>query len=338
MHLSRLLLFLISLGLVSCANQNGQLDDRNQKILADTTTTLLVQEWTKRIIKYPDDVEARIGRGKDLVDEKKYELAILDFQEAVEMSPTPENYVLWAEACLAAGKTKQALEIYKENVENHPRSVVALMELGKFNLFIQKYDEGLNYLNSVLELDESHVDARFYQGIIYKETGDTTAALKKFDKVTLIDFNNYNAWMQLGGLKSDLKDESGLDDFNKAIFLEPDLDAPYYAKGFLYQRLGKNDSAAMYYQKTIERNIRHYFAYYNMGYLLFQQEKWDLAIQHFNSALKFAPELAKAHFMLGLTNEAKGENETAIQAYNTCLEYDPEYEKAKLRLKALENT
>jgi tetratricopeptide (TPR) repeat protein len=324
--------------LASCTNQNGTQDDRNQSILSDSTTSLLVQEWTKRIIKYPNDVEARIGRGKDLIEEKKYELAILDFEEAVQLSPTPERYILWAEACLAAGKTKKALEVYKENVENHPRNEKALLELGKFYLFVQKYEDALNYLNTVVELDESHVEARFYQGIIFKEMGDTSAALKKFDKVTLIDFNNYNAWMQLGGLKSDLKDASGLDDFNKAIFLEPDLDAPYYAKGFLYQRLGKNDSAAMYYQKTIERNIRHYFAYYNMGYLLFQQEKWDLAIQHFNSALKFAPELAKAHFMLGLTNEAKGEVETAKQAYNTCLEYDSDFEKAKVRLKALENT
>ena len=69
--------------------------------------------------------------------------------------------------------------------------------------------------------------------------------------------------------------------------------------------MGRKDSAIIHYQKPIDINAQHYYAYYNTGYVMLEQNNYDRAIEHFRIAVKFAPEFAKGHYMLGLSHESK---------------------------------
>ena len=46
------------------------------RCIQDTTQSLAVQEWSKRINKYPDNDDYRYQRGMELVKDKKFKLAL----------------------------------------------------------------------------------------------------------------------------------------------------------------------------------------------------------------------------------------------------------------------
>ena len=301
-------------------------------LLSDTSMSLVIKEWSKRIAKYPKNDEYRYKRGLELASNRKFKLAIKDYDKAIELNPTSDYFIARAEALMGLNETKQALEDYNKAVELDPKNEEALLKLGQFYLFVRQFENSTNVLKKLEQTNPSSVDAQFYQGMVAKESGDTTEAIKAFQRAVQLDLLHYNSLIQLGQLYSERKDPVGLSYFRNATIADEFSDEARYGLGLLYQRLGNYDSAVVEYQKTIDLNAQHYFAYYNTGYIMFSQNNWDRAIEHFRIAIKFAPEFAKAHYMLGLSNEGKGNPDQAAVHYERCLQADPNFEAAKQRL------
>ncbi len=328
-------LALLFVGYISSCN-SGSNNANNDPLYGDTTLSLAVQEWSKRIAKYPENDEYRYGRGMELAKDKRFTLAIPDFDKAVELKPNESKYYLArAENYMGLNETKKALADYEKAVEVDSKNEKALTSLGQFYLFVRQFENSLNVFKKLEKEFPSNADGHFYQGMVQKEMGDTAAAIKSFENAVQIDLNHYNAHIQLGHMYSEQNDELGLTYFKKAIDADEYSDEAHYGLGLLYQRLGELDSAIVNYQRTIDINARHYFAYYNTGYIMFSQNNWDRAIEHFRIAIKFAPDFAKGHYMLGLSNEGKDNFDQAKVHYERCLQVDPNFELAKERLNAL---
>ena len=321
-------LIIISMMGTGCSEWFGKADANAME--NDTTLSLVIREWSKRIRQYPENDEYRYKRGLELAEAKRYDLALADMDKAIDLKPQVAQYHLGkANVLFAQNETKKALESYEEAVKVEPKNEEALLSLGRFLLFVRQFDKSELRISQLIKENPANADAWFYKGMLKKETGDTAAAIESFQQAVAIDAYNYNSLIQLGNLYSEKKDTIGLAYFHNATLVDEYSDEAWYGLGLLYQRLGRYDSAIAKYQQTINVNPSHYYAYYNTGYILFSQNNWDRAIEHFRIALKFAPEFAKAHYMLGLCNEAKQNPDEAIVHYERCLQVDPNFQLAK---------
>jgi len=304
----------------------------------DTTLSLVVREWSKRINKYPDDPEYYIERSKELVDDKKHALALNDVDKAIDLNgDQPSYYELKGVIQMALNETFNASETYELAAQKFPKDASTHLNLGRFHYIVRAFDESEQALKKAIELDATRPDAFFLIGLVSKERGDTTEAISAFERAYLIDNEHIDAMIQLGQLYSEQGDSTGLEWYSKAIAVDEYNDEAYYGKGYLLQHLGLFERAIQNYQDCIDVNARHYLAYFNTGYILFSGKNWDRALEHFRIAVKFAPDFVKGHYMLGLTNEGKSNFEQARVHYNKCLQLDPDYDLAKLGLERLEN-
>ena len=86
--------------------------------------------------------------------------------------------------------------------------------------------------------------------------------------------------------------EKAIDEFKKAIELNPSDNASYYNLGICYLRLGRFQEAV----KPLETYVRFHpdkaFAYYNLGYVYTKIGEKDKSLAAYNKALQLNPDLA----------------------------------------------
>lgn len=85
----------------------------------------------------------------------------------------------------------------------------------------------------------------------------------------------------------------------------------HFKQGFGYQDQGNLDKAIDEYKKAIELNPNHLKAYMNLGAVYMEQKKYDQAIEEFNTVVKLNYYYGKAHYNLGYIYLLKGEKEKA---------------------------
>ena len=85
----------------------------------------------------------------------------------------------------------------------------------------------------------------------------------------------------------------------------------HFKQGFGYQDQGNLDQAVEEYKKAIELNPNYLKAYMNLGAVYMQQEKYDQAIEEFNTVIKLNYYYGKAHYNLGYIYLLQGEKEKA---------------------------
>lgn len=303
---------------------------------ADTTLSLVVREWSKKIADYPNNDDYYFQRGQELLRDGRLKLSIADYQKAIELRPDNSSYhIALGEAFFANNELKNCQKSYEEVLKLEPNHQEALYKLGEFYFFIRQYEESIRYLTQLIGLNLTHEKAYYVMGNNYKEMKDTSRAISYFIKSVQINPSNYDAFIQLGSLYSDQLDSAGLQYFRAARILDPLSDEASYAEGLLYQRLQQYDSAVSRYQTTVELNPTHYFAWYNTAYINFQLGKWDLAMEQFLRSVNFAPDFAKGQYMVGLCWEAKKKNDEARKWYRKTLETDPNFNLAKTGLERI---
>ena len=82
------------------------------------------------------------------------------------------------------------------------------------------------------------------------------------------------------------------------------------------------------YDKAIELNPEYAAAYYNRGNRYRDLGQHERAIEDYDSAIELGPELAEAYSNRGITYADLGQHEQAIENYDMILELDSEYESA----------
>jgi len=117
--------------------------------------------------------------------------------------------------------------------------------------------------------------------------------------------------------------ERAIEDFSKAIELDPNDAEAYYNRGLAYAKLGKYEQAIKDYDKAIELNPALADAYYNRGVAYVKLNKHEQAIEDFSKAIELNPALAEAYYNRGLTYAKLNQYEQAIKDYDKAIELNP---------------
>jgi tetratricopeptide (TPR) repeat protein len=108
---------------------------------------------------------------------------------------------------------------------------------------------------------DPEAEEHFYQGIEYTSQGNNDSAMDEFTKAIEIDptyyFAYYNralAYYRIGDL------ESSLMDYNKAVELQPDNVYWTIERGFLYMKLGDREKAIIDLERSQELGVPYEYS------------------------------------------------------------------------------
>ena len=304
---------------------------QSKSLTNDTTLSLEAREWSKKIDQSSDVPEYYMQRAEVLNKEKRYDLAILDYQQAIDLEPDNcATYYKLGDAYFASDQTSKALEQYKLAESTNPNDVKAVYKHAQFLYFVRQFDKGKIKFGKLLNLDPEHAKGHFYNAMLNKEAGDTAQAIYFFRKTIDLLGADYNSSMQLGSIYETLNEfDESIKFYQQAINTDPKSDEGYYAIGLIYQKMGDNTLAMKNYQKAIDINAGHFLAYYNAGNILASDGNYTSAIDHFEICLRLKEDFAKAYNRIGQCFELLKVSDKAIENYLKCLEIDPNFAFAK---------
>lgn len=239
-------------------------------LAADTTLSLEAREWSKKIDQNPDNEDYYIQRAEVLNKDKRYQLAIQDYQSAIALNGDKCDYYYYlGDAYFANDETTKALENYEMAEKVNPNDVTSVFKTAQFLYFVRQFDKAKIRFGKLLILSPQHAQGHFFSAMLYKEAGDTAVAIDFFEKTIELLGSDYNSSLQLALLYEEkgIEDEA-LENYEIAINTDPLSSEAYYARGLLHQKMGDDEKAMNDYQKTIETNPSSFNAYYNAGNIL----------------------------------------------------------------------
>ncbi len=131
-----------------------------------------------------------------------------------------------------------------------------------------------------------------------------------------------NQWFDTGAWEKAIKE------YDKALELDPDMDAGYQARGTAWLYLRELYKAIKNFDEAIRLNPKRAFAFNNHGVAWYMKGELDKAMADYNEAARLRPTYAPAFRNRGLIWADLGELEKAIKDYTEALRLNPKYEDA----------
>jgi superkiller protein 3 len=132
--------------------------------------------------------------------------------------------------------------------------------------------------------------------------------------------------------------EAAINEFQKAVAVDPKYGAALLNLGAAYERANRSDEAIEAYRKSIELEPRNFYARNNLGVLYDKQAKYDDAIAEFQSALQNDPNNTVALKNLETAKKNKAvaqERNTQISRAEKAVGANPKDPKAAYQLARL---
>jgi tetratricopeptide (TPR) repeat protein len=147
------------------------------------------------------------------------------------------------------------------------KDIKTLMDRGIENVKANRYEEGLDYFNRVIEQDPDNPMAYYNRGYCYY-------SMKEYDKAVT--------------------------EFDKAIELNPRDSVSYLYKGIIRYFQQDFQGSIELYNKALEIYPRYSLVFYNRGISKGQLKDYEGAIEDFNLCLNYDPDFPDALYNRGL--------------------------------------
>ena len=150
------------------------------------------------------------------------------------------------------------------------------------------------------------------------------------DEATRGYYNRGNSYSRQGQY------QQAIEDYDKAIELDPNVAPAHHNRGISYHALGQNERAIEDYDKVIELDPNDGRAYYNRGNSYSRQGQYQQAIDDYDKVIELDPNDAEPYSDRGSSYHRLGQNERAIEDYDEAIKLDPDnaeaYNKLKMRI------
>ncbi|GCL49493.1 tetratricopeptide repeat protein [Microcystis aeruginosa NIES-3804] len=279
-----------------------------------------------------------IERGGQLWRLERYEEAIKAFDEAIKQNDPDNVYLAWYGKGLALGaldKYQPAIEALQQAINTLPKredlknfhSSILQQQSGVYRS-LENYEQALSVINQAISLVPNNPN-------YYNEKSGVLSRLKRYDEglaaiTQAINLAPRAAWYGNRGVLyyNQQKYKLALDDYNKAIELNPNFAMAYYNRGVLYFNQKKYELALADCNKAIELNRNYADAYNNRGVLYRLQEKYELALADYSKAIDINPNNAEAYNNRGNLYRLQEKYELALADYNKAIDINPNYAEA----------
>ncbi|MDB9425171.1 tetratricopeptide repeat protein, partial [Microcystis aeruginosa CS-564/01] len=291
---------------------------------------LALDDFNKAMKLNPNYAMAYFGRGELYYYQKKYELALADFNKAIELdSNLASAYNNRGSIYYYQQKYELALADWNKAIELDSKLAMAYSNRGNIYNDQQKYELALADFNKAIELDSKSAEAYSNRGRFYYYQQKYELALADWNKAIELDSKLAIAYSNRGNIYNDQqKYELALADFNKAIELDSKLAMAYSNRGRFYYYQQKYELALADFNKAIELDSKLAEAYSNRGGIYYYQQKYELALADYDKAIELDSKLAMAYSNRGGIYGLQQKDELALADFNKAIELDSKLAEA----------
>jgi len=292
-----------------------------------------IPEYRAYLKQVPNNVMARSNLGAALAHTGLYEEAIAEYRKALELQP--DNlpirlnlalaYYKAAEIAPAAGELEQVLA-------RQPDQHQAIFLLADCDLRLGENKKVIQLL-SPLEGQWAGDNAFNYMlGTALIRDNQAGRGQVLVDRI-LRNGDSAEARLMMGETKMSVHDFKGaLEDFSKAVALNPKLPDVYSYYGMALAATGDTPSAAVAFRKELDSNPNDYTSNVQLGILLKQDEKFAEARHCFERALHVRPHDAGARYQVATLELEVGETEKARVELESLTQEIPQFVEAHVSL------
>ena len=229
-----------------------------------------------------------IRRGLRYVDEKDYEKAIKEYNEAINMNR---------------------------------EGAVALNYRGIAYKYLEKYEEAIKDFTQVIKLRPEVAGAYNNRGNAYRKLNMFEEAIEDYSTAIEKQPNDATAYYNRGIIYGKLREYAkAVADYTEAIRRKPDYVEAYINRGVAYRKLNEYFQAIEDYSEIINRlDPNSAKAYNNRGYVYGICGEFEKAMVDINFAIKLKPDYAEAYDSCGFVNEKQKKYKEAIENYTVAI-------------------
>lgn len=227
-------------------------------------------------------------------------------------------------------------KILKDSIEKFPEIFSLKEELIQFYRDSADFDKAIAATNEALQTDSLNARLWDIQATLHFENEDTLNAIKSFERALRLN-PSPRYLILLGSLYAQTKNARALliaDALIKTKLPETEKEA-LFIKGLYYNFTGDKKNAIAFFDKCLNLDNRHMFAYREKGIALYDLGKYEDAITVLDKAVTLQNNFDEGYYWLGRCLEKLNKPTDAMEEYKTALMYAPDYVEAKDALERL---
>ena len=289
-----------------------------------------LKEWDKAaaiyedlIQRYPDDLNAYLGRGEVARAQKAYDEAAQWFSKAQAVAPEDYRPLYYlGQVALAQERYDEALAYFDQSLELKPENASALYYKATALDKLKRRAEAIEILSQAIDLTPSPSAAWQQQ-------------LEQWQRYANPD-KSPDTFLAMGREAEKEKDWAKAADLYQqgADIAQPPDDYKLLSReALMYRYLKEWDKAAAIYEDLIQRYPDKLDAYLGRGEVARAQKAYEEAIQWYDKARDVAPDNYRPPYYLGLVARAQERYDEALAYFDQSLELKPDnpsmlYQKA----------
>ena len=249
---------------------------------------------------------------------------------AIRLDSTNSSfYVKLSDIYFAQANTDMAEETLEKAIILDNKNNEACLKLAELYFLLNEYDLAQKNIKKSLELQTHNPKAYFISAWIFREKGDTLAAIRNYLVATDQDADYFDAYMELGILYHYKGDPLAIDYYNNALNVKPNNIQALYNIAMFYQEAGNYEKALEKYRMILQLEPQNKYALHNMGWVyLTGENKYDEAVVFFTKAIQLDTTYIEAVYNRGLSFEKLKQYDNARQDYMYSLRLQNNYSLA----------
>lgn len=220
---------------------------------AENKTRQTKEVLERTATKFPESTEALMKLSELYFIVKQYQQAIETINKALKINENiAKAYYLKGSIYRESGDTTKAISSLETAVEQDNSFADAYYDLGIIYA-ARKNPIAFDYFNNALRTNTTYVDAYYAKAKLLQDMGKYDESIKEYENLLLKDKTYNQANYNIGAIYLDVKKEytKAIEFFTKAIELDANWAAPYFARGYSYAKMKDKEKATADYKKCL---------------------------------------------------------------------------------------
>lgn len=229
----------------------------------------------------------------------------------------------------SAGQLEEALQLYQQELEQHPDHSDTLYLCGVIYGQQKSYHQAIECIEKAIQLNPQQPIYFYNLANSYKAINEFETAIIHYKKALALNPEYGEVYYQLGKLLKDMDFFGDARQFlTQAIHYKPEEYRAHYHLGEIAQERQNFQQAILAYQKVLELKPKHTDTHCNLGLTYQNLGEMTQAIAHYQEALKgelSTQTRASLGNNLGNIYRERGEVKLAVACYQQALKAEPDF-------------
>lgn len=204
--------------------------------------------------KFPDNIEALLKLSELYFLVQKYQKGIDFVNKALKIDEhLAKAYYIKGSIYRESGDTAKAISSLETAVEQDNKYEDAYYDIGIIYA-ARRNPIALDYYQNVLRISPENQNAKYARAKLLQDLGKIDEAVKEYETILATNKTCANCYYNLGAIYLEIKKEpkKALEQFTKAIELDPNYVEAYFARAYTYTKLKDKESAKADYNMCLK--------------------------------------------------------------------------------------